>query len=91
MANVMMMPDVMFGMSPPELAMFAMYQRRESPACMMPWDWSENVDSVPQQIMREVSMMLQYANENRDWLREPHLWGPHWYIQPWETSPNDRS
>ena len=78
------------GMDLLQLAVFSVEKREENPATIMPWEWDEYMETVTQQIEVACHMNVQYALEGKDYLRSAHIWGPHWYIQPWEPSPNDR-
>ena len=79
-----------FGMNPFEMVLFAMHVREDNPTALMPWDWEVYARSMSSQIECEVHMMWQYSKDGLDWLRTPHEWGEHWFIQPWLPSPNDR-
>ena len=77
------------GYGPYQLAVFGMTHREHIPSAIMPWEWPLLMQSVDDQVTFELHMIWQYALEGRDWLRRVHPWGPHWYFQLWEPSPND--
>ena len=77
------------GFDPLRMMMFAITQRKHTPSAIMPWEWPTVKLSFKEQVVFELHMTWQYALEGRDWLRRSHPWGPHWFIQLWENSPND--
>ena len=77
------------GMGQMHMVIFGMSTRDETPSAIMPWEWPSVVQSVDEQVMFDLHMIIQFSLEGRDWLRRTHPWGSHWFIQLWEPSPND--
>ncbi len=86
----MELPEEFMGYDPMQLVLYGRGQREESPTSIMPWEWPSDRLSMTSQFMFELHMAYQYALMGRDWLRKAHPWGPHWFIQLWELSPNDK-
>ena len=88
--RVIVLGPKFMGLDVLQLAMFAVARREENPTVLMPWEWDQYKETVTHQIEIINHLIWQHALDGRDFLRAEHIRGSHWYILPWEPSPNDR-